>query len=102
MYQPYFFASIHTNSIVYDKDNQESSETLIITQLTKTHLQFLNKIKGKRLIACNKTDQRVAFTGLEREPLLVHRMGVELGKRVGRAAESGVHTSIHLIQPRRV
>ena len=43
----------------------------------------------------------MAFTGLEGEALLVHRVRVELGEGVGRAAESGVHPSIDLVEARR-
>ena len=42
----------------------------------------------------------MAFTGLERESLVVHGLGVKLGERVSGAAESGVHASIHLVQAR--
>jgi hypothetical protein len=49
-----------------------------------------------------RANQRVTFTGLEGEALVVHGLGVELGEGVGGAAERRVHTTIHLVQARGV
>lgn len=46
--------------------------------------------------------QRMALAGLEGDFLLVHGLGVQLGERVGRAAEGGVERPIHLVKARRV
>ena len=43
----------------------------------------------------------MAFTGLEGNFLLVHGLRVEQREGIRRAAERGIHRSIHLIQPRR-
>ena len=44
----------------------------------------------------------MALSSLESNLLLVHGLRVELGERVGGAAEGGVQRPIHLIQPRRL
>jgi hypothetical protein len=49
-----------------------------------------------------RANQRVTFTGLEGEALVVHGLGVELGEGVGGAAECRVHATIHLVQARGV
>lgn len=43
----------------------------------------------------------MSLASLKRELLLVHGLRVELGQRVGRAAERRVHRPIHLVQARR-
>lgn len=44
----------------------------------------------------------MTFTGLEREALVVHRLGVELGEGVGSTAEGRVDATVHLVRVRDV
>lgn len=73
------------------------------------HIKIKAKIynKNKTILLCKKrkgrgANQRVTFTGLKGEALVVHGLCVELGKGVGGAAEGRVHATIHLVQARGV
>ena len=63
---------------------------------TKTIYYYVRKENEEQ------ANQRVTFTGLEGEALVVHGLGVELGEGVGGAAERRVHATIHLVQARGV
>jgi hypothetical protein len=46
------------------------------------------------------TDESVAFTGLKREFLLIHGVGIKMREGISGGAESGVHGAIDFIETR--